>query len=281
MIGLLFFSLSTTVIAADISCRKFVTLSEDEAQSIINTEAKGIVIPKLGDKTKKDLEKVKQQLKVSNLPKCIFLRSAHLLDVDDLQRIEALKKLANMQSQLTPKEKTIYQKSLAENKAFFSIYSDASLVDAGVCQYPLLYLELQKNTEKGKPLIFEQRLVSGKVKTFSLYQRRNESFKCGKYTIQKNYAELLNVPKPTSTSSEPNCKFLTCPPPKASASSPSINTFFKAKNYHTGVLEEIPLNSKLFNIENNWEKHKNEVFFKYNDQQYHLSEIDWKKSRKK
>lgn len=276
MIGLLLFSLSTTVIAGKISCSEFVTFNQDKAQRIINAETESIIIPDIGDQTKKDLEKAKQQMRVSNLSsKCIFLRDAHLLKVDSLQRIGALKELSSLK--LTPEEKDIYKKSLEENKEFFSIYSNASLVNKEVCQYPLLYLQYQKNTNEGKPLIFEQRLVSGEIKTFSLYQGRSMGrFKCGKFEAQKNYADLLNFPKPKNSESKPEkCKYLESCYFKASAS-PVNGKYFSAKNYKSAKLEKIPLDSILTNIDK--KTAENEVFFKYKGKKYRISIGDWKKS---
>lgn len=271
--NLLFFSLSTTAIAADISCIYFVHLNDAKAQGIINSAAKGIVIPSLGNKTPEDLAKAKQQLSVSNLPKCIFLRNARHLQENDLQRIEALKELSKLQ--LTSEEKSLYQQSIDENEAWFSIYSNASLATEDACRYPLLYLSLQKNTTQGSPLIYEQRLVSGKVKTFSRYLKgRKDTFKCGTANAQQNYAEeFLNKKlKPPVTNTRPpsNPVYLgnSSKPPASPA-----DKYFRAKNFKTAKWEDIPVSAHFSDTT----KKDDEVFFKYKDTKYRIGISDWNK----
>lgn len=157
----LVFGLTTSIYAGDInSC---INMSEKEFPNFIKQFQKSINLSHFKTDEINDMDRHHINSTLSNsidIKKCMYLRNIREYDENDDRRYRSLMKLQNLT--LTDTEKGMYEKALKKSKVAFQEKSGASLIDRKSCNSPLIYVTAQ-NSEKGGTIIYEYRLINGKL----------------------------------------------------------------------------------------------------------------------
>lgn len=220
------------VFAQEVSCVKFASMSESEASRYITQFKNEITV--IGNDNNEDTKNIvrenylKNNSKVSHRHKCLLFREAYNTPVTDLKRIKALSHLSK--ERLNSSENRLYTQLITQNKQHMKGLKGASLVQADLCVYPLLYLSSEM-TNRGL-LVYEKRLVGKKMKTFHAYiDRKKVQLACGsRADIGNRYLNYLN---------------------QQGANLPLISV--KNDIYHPSFsssknIKKIPTNSRLFEV---------------------------------
>ena len=181
--------------AQEVSCVEFASMSDNEANQYITQFQNEITV--IGNDDNKDTKDIvrsnylKNNSKVAHRHKCMLFRKAYQSPINTLDRVKSLSDLNK--EKLNIRERRLYKQLLKGNIQYFSGLKEASLVQADLCQYPILYLS-SESTSKGL-LIYEKRLVNHKIKTFHTYLNRANMvvLACGsRADIGNKYLSYLN-----------------------------------------------------------------------------------------
>ncbi len=159
--------LSSAIYATqEISCVEFVNMQKAEAKSYLDNYRKGFELNhfKTKNHTKVDKQYIGMQGGVSrHLLNCIDLRRVTYYGVEDVRRALILASLSK--KNLSQEEQILYQNSLNKNRAYYSAYSNSSLING---QYmPLVYLTIQRSKDKKYYIIYEFRKNGAEIKRYS------------------------------------------------------------------------------------------------------------------
>jgi hypothetical protein len=287
IITLYLLGISTILYAGDgISC---IDMSEKEFSRTINKYQHSINLShfKTENITKIDKKHINNTLKNSiNMKKCIHLRNIKIYDNNDDRKYRSLIKLQNFI--LTNSEKNFHKNTIKESRKYFKNHSNSSLINKNSCSYPLLYLTAQ-NSKKGGVIVYEYRLVNGKVEQ---YHKRVYSMQvkptCGDNRSIANYIAYLNIEKGKKFTLEPLKNSIDIINKKVKE---NIN-----RQKHHNISNEYmlinDLHAKSF-IKNNiyitipkgeiieYNRHFNEdIVFLYQNEKYIITISQWRKSMK-
>jgi len=159
--------LSSAIYATqEISCVDFVNLSKVKAKSYLDNYRKEFELNHFKTKGHTDIDRtyIGMQEDVSkHLLRCINLQKVTRYDVEDVRRALILTSLSK--KTLSPKEQSLYQKSLQENIAHYKTYSNSSI--SNVQYMPLVYLTIDSYKDKGYYVVYEFRKNGAEIKRYS------------------------------------------------------------------------------------------------------------------
>ena len=194
IITLSLISLSTLLYSGDkTSC---LEMSEQELSIAIDRYQNSINLShfKTEEMTDSDKKHVKSSLQNSvKIQKCIHLQNIKKYNNNDDRKYRSLLKLQSFL--LTTRERNFRKEAIKQSKTYFHNHSNASFIDKNSCSYPLLYLTAQ-NSKKGGVILYEYRLIGGKVKQYHrVLQSMTIKPTCGNRNSISNYIAYLRKEK--------------------------------------------------------------------------------------
>jgi hypothetical protein len=274
--------------ANGLQCKEYIAMSNVENSQYIQTFNKQIKLQyfstDLSTKNKKHMQNI--SLLSKQLKKCIALKKANKHDLYDGERYKALLTLNGMT--LNHEEKSIYKESVEASRKAFSSLSSASLIK-GKSKLPLIYLTAQRNNNTGELIVYEQRLLKGKVKMFSqainpkalkFFSNLNQQ-KYINYLKERKGLTLTLAKKPKSAQDMMNTIIVTDKIELINNKYIVTDLWFNVKDMQSNKKRTISKNASLIYLKKHKSKNANsDIIFQYQNKNYIVKNNEWKRHTK-